>query len=101
VFVFHSLLETFGIVFAQAMASALPIVAANTSCVPAVVYPENGELIRPFDVESFADAVLRLARDRDLRRSIGRRNRERAVGEFDWDIIAAAYENVLQRAARH
>jgi hypothetical protein len=44
VFVFHSLVETFGIVFAQAMASGLPIVAANTSCVPAVVYPQNGDL---------------------------------------------------------
>jgi phosphatidylinositol alpha-1,6-mannosyltransferase len=100
-FVFHSLLETFGIVFAQAMASGLPIIAADTSCVPAVVYPQNGELVKPFDVEAFADAVLRLGADDDLRRSIGVRNRARAVDEFDWDIIAAAYENVLLRAARH
>lgn len=99
-FVFHSLLETFGIVFAQAMASGLPIVAANTSCVPAVVYAQNGELVEPFDVQAFADAVLRLAADGDLRRSIGVRNRARAVEEFDWDMIAVAYEKVLLRAAR-
>jgi glycosyltransferase involved in cell wall biosynthesis len=99
VFVFHSLLETFGIVFAQAMASGLPIVAADTSCVPAVVYPQNGELVKPFDVQAFADAVLRLAADHELRRLIGVRNRARAVDEFDWGRIAAAYENVLLRAA--
>ena len=98
-FVFHSLLETFGIVFAQAMASGLPIVAANTSCVPAVVHPQNGELIEPFDTEAFADAVLRLAADGDLRRTIGICNRARAIDEFDWDMIAAAYEKVLLRVA--
>jgi glycosyltransferase involved in cell wall biosynthesis len=101
VFVFHSLLETFGIVFAQAMASGLPIVAASTSCVPAVVYPENGELVQPFDIQAFADAVLKLARDADLRGSIGVRNRARAVEEFDWNKIAEAYENVLLSAAGH
>jgi glycosyltransferase involved in cell wall biosynthesis len=99
-FVFHSLLETFGIVFAQAMASGLPIVAANTSCVPSVVHPQNGALIEPFDVQAFADAVLRLATDSELRSAIGARNRARALEEFDWDMIAAAYETVLLTAAR-
>jgi glycosyltransferase involved in cell wall biosynthesis len=98
-FAFHSVLETFGIVFAQAMASGLPIVAARTSCVPDVLTPENGLLVEPFDVEAFADAVLTLARDRHLARQIGAHNRERATREMDWNHIAAQYERALADAA--
>jgi len=99
IFVFHSMLETFGIVFAQAMASGLPIVAANTSCVPDVVHPDNGTLVEPFDIDSFCDAVVLLANDPSLRRKIGRRNRVRAKQEFDWDLIADRYEQILIAAA--
>jgi phosphatidylinositol alpha-1,6-mannosyltransferase len=103
IFVFHSLLETFGIVFAQAMASGLPIVAANTSCVPDVVHSDNGILVAPFDTDAFCDAVLSLRHDAELRRTIGKRNRTRAEQEFDWDLIADRYEQVLLAAtgAKH
>jgi phosphatidylinositol alpha-1,6-mannosyltransferase len=94
-FVFHSMLETFGIVFAQAMAAGLPIVAANTSCVPDVLTSENGFLVEPFDTDAFAEAVLTLAGDRKLARKIGERNRAQAIREFDWDLIADQYEQVL------
>lgn len=94
-FVYHSLSETFGIVFAQAMAAGLPIVAADVSGIPHVVHPENGALIEPFDVAGFADAVLELLRDDELRAAIGRRNRLRAEHEFEWDRIADRYEELL------
>lgn len=95
IFVFHSMLETFGIVFAQAMASGLPIVAADTSCVPDVVHPDNGILVEPFDMNAFCDAVVSLASDPTRRQTIRRRNRTRAEHEFDWDLIAAKYEQIL------
>jgi glycosyltransferase involved in cell wall biosynthesis len=97
-FAFHSQVETFGIVFVQAMACGLPIVAANTSCVPDVLTSDNGFLITAFDTNAFAGAVLTLAGDRALAKRIGDNNRRRAVSEFDWDHIAAGYENALREA---
>jgi glycosyltransferase involved in cell wall biosynthesis len=98
-FVFHSLFETFGLVFAQAMAAGLPIVAASSSCVPDVVKADNGILVRPFDVGGFADAVVRLAADPARRAAISERNRQRAVETFDWNRIADQYEQALAELA--
>jgi glycosyltransferase involved in cell wall biosynthesis len=95
-FVFHSMSETFGVVFAQAMAAGLPIVAADTSCVSHIVRPENGRLVAPFDVAGFAEAVMTLTGDRSLHRSVSARNRLRAEREFDWNRIAALYEAQLE-----
>lgn len=100
-FVFHSLLETFGIVFVQAMASGLPIIAANTSCVPDVLTADNGFLVTPFDTTEFADAVLTLAGNHELAIQIGNRNRLRAIREFDWDAVAAKYEQAFRDIIRH
>jgi glycosyltransferase involved in cell wall biosynthesis len=96
-FVFHSMVETFGIVFAQAMAAGLPIIAANTSCVPDVLGADNGLLIEPFDRAAFAEAILTLAGRRSLAAEIGSHNRARAMREFDWSSIAARYEAVFER----
>jgi glycosyltransferase involved in cell wall biosynthesis len=98
-FVFHSMMETFGIVFVQAMASGLPIVAANTSCVPDVLNSNNGSLVTPFDIIGFASAILALADNPDSTRRIADHNREQAVNEFDWDQIAAQYEQSLRDVA--
>jgi glycosyltransferase involved in cell wall biosynthesis len=98
-FAFHSLIETFGIVFVQAMASGLPIVAANTSCVPDVLTSDNGLLVTPLDTSAFADAVLALAGNRELARRISDRNRVRAIREFDWDLLARQYERAFRDIA--
>jgi glycosyltransferase involved in cell wall biosynthesis len=99
IYVSHSMFETFGIVFAQAMAAGLPVVAASTSCVPDVLTSANGHLVRPFDVGGFRDAVEHLADNPAARSEIGRQNRRQAVERLDWDTIAGAYEDVLAEAS--
>jgi glycosyltransferase involved in cell wall biosynthesis len=100
IFVFHSMFETFGIVLAQAMAAGLPIVAANTSCVPEVVIDKvNGLLVEALNVEEFAQSTLRLIKDKNLRLSIAKTNRKRAEVEFNWDNIADKYEEKLLQLA--
>jgi glycosyltransferase involved in cell wall biosynthesis len=99
VFVSHSLFETFGVMYAQAMATGLPIVAARTSCVPWVVgHQVNGILVDPFDVRAFADAVVTLASDRELHRTIASANQAKAREQYDWDRIAAMTVECFEKA---
>lgn len=96
VYVSHSMFETFGIVFAQAMAAGIPVIAADSSSIPDVLRPENGAIIPAGDVARFADEVETLARDPTRRAGIGRANRARAVGEMDWDTIAGEYRELFR-----
>lgn len=54
-FALHSEEESQGIVFAEAMAAGLPIVATNSGGIPYVVHDDdNGILCKYGDVDSFA-----------------------------------------------
>ena len=68
IFCLPSVQEGFGIVFLEAMAAGKPIVAACAAAVPEVV--RNGILVPPEDPNAFAEAILSLYRDSDLRESL-------------------------------
>lgn len=100
VFVSHSTSETFGVMFAEAMASGLPIVAANTSSVPMVVTDgDNGFLVKPFDVEAFADRIIALRENPPLTAAIVERNITKANTVYDWATIAARMREILRAKA--
>lgn len=99
IFVSHSMYETFGVMFAQAMASGVPIVAARTSCVPEVVVEgESALLAEPFDLLEFERHIRRLGDDEEVRRQFGSLGRDRALGVYSWDDIAAKYIRTLESA---
>ena len=97
VFVSHSMFETFGVMFAEAMASGLPVVAARTSCIPQVVTDgENGILVEPFDVEAFVRALVGLREDPSRSRGFSERNRNKAMTRFNWNMIAESFRTMLK-----
>jgi glycosyltransferase involved in cell wall biosynthesis len=106
-YVTHSESETFGMTFAEAMAAGLPIVAADTSCVRDVLTGDVATIVEAGDVPGFAAAIVELARDPKRAGGQGARGRSRAEREFDWDVIAGRYEQLLTGsgagvgAARH
>jgi glycosyltransferase involved in cell wall biosynthesis len=68
VFCLPSRQEGFGIVFLEAMAAGLPIVAADCGAVPETApHGEVSLLVDPDDVEGLASALLRLLGDEKLR----------------------------------
>jgi len=70
--------EGFGIVFLEAMASGLPIVAARAAAVPETVTEgELGLLADPDDPAELAEALRRLLEDAALRRTLGEAGRRR------------------------
>jgi glycosyltransferase involved in cell wall biosynthesis len=101
VFVMPSYYETFGISVIEAMAFGLPVVATTAGGLPEVVEDGvTGILVPPGDSQALSDALIRLLRDPDLRRRLGRAGKERVHEEFTVDQIVpktlAVYESVVQ-----
>jgi len=77
--------EGFGIVFLEAMASCLPIVATRVAAVPEVV--ADGLLIDPGDERALTESIERLLGDVNLRARLGNAGRKR-VKQFAADVVA-------------
>jgi phosphatidylinositol alpha-1,6-mannosyltransferase len=87
--------EGFGIVYLEAAAHALPVVAGDAGGAPdAVVHGETGLLVDPGDHVAVADAVSELLLDRDRAEAFGRAGARRAR-EFAWPRVARRVEDLL------
>jgi glycosyltransferase involved in cell wall biosynthesis len=83
--------EGFGIVFLEAMASSLPIVATRVAAVPEVVAEGvNGLLVNAGDETALAQALKRLLGDPQLREQLGREGRKR-VEQFAAPTVARQF----------
>jgi len=109
VFVMPSLREVGGIVLLEAMAVGLPVIATDWGGPAIHVTDETGIRVPPTTrdgfIQGFADAMLRLARDGDLRHQMGHAGLQRVqTNLYDWsqktDRLLEIYAEVLsQRAA--
>jgi glycosyltransferase involved in cell wall biosynthesis len=95
IFCLPSRQEGFGIVFLEAMASGLPIVAARAAAVPEVVIDgECGRLVPPGDSEALADVLDQLISDAAERNRLGSGGRRR-VESFDAPLVAQEFLRAL------
>jgi phosphatidylinositol alpha-1,6-mannosyltransferase len=91
--------EGFGIVYLEAAAHGLPVVAANEGgALDAVDDGRTGVLVDPRDPEAVAAALAGLLSDRERARAMGRAGYEWA-GQFSWDATAARVAEVLRISA--
>ena len=95
-----SITETFGNVTLEAMACALPVVAAAATGATNLVRDGiTGILVDPGDSEAMADALQGYANDPELRRRHGAAGLASAE-TMDWDSINAAVLRVYERVIR-
>lgn len=94
--------EPFGRVLIEAMAMERPVVATWDGGVPEIVVDgTTGFLVPPRQPKPMARAILRLLKNRDMAREMGRAGRKRAEEMFTLPIqarrLSALYEELLSK----
>lgn len=99
-FTMSSLWEGLGLVFLEAMAARLPVVATNVSAVPEVV-PQGtcGFLVPPNDAEAMARAFLEIVKKPDRGRSMGDAGRVWVREKFGIDRMVDETQAILEGVA--
>ncbi|MDA8297182.1 MAG: glycosyltransferase family 4 protein [Actinomycetota bacterium] len=93
--------EGFGIVFLEAAAAGVAVLAGRSGgSEEAVAHEETGLVVdRPGDVEAVKAALARLLADAEVRARFGAAGRRRAVEEFSYDLLARRLADALRTAA--
>ncbi|QQG52876.1 MAG: glycosyltransferase family 4 protein [Candidatus Falkowbacteria bacterium] len=81
--------EGFGIVYLEANLAGKPVIAGNSGGVKdAVLHLVNGLLVNPDNQPEIKEAIIKLAKDKNLRQELGAKGKSRAQTEFNWDAQA-------------
>ena len=80
--------EGLGVVLLEAMSYAKPVIASGVGGITDIVIDgENGFLVPPADSHALAQAIKKMAQDRNLRRVLGTEARKTVDERFNWDRI--------------
>ncbi|MFI6403175.1 glycosyltransferase family 4 protein [Streptomyces sp. NPDC050548] len=88
--------EGLGIVYLEASATGLPVVAGDSGGAPdAVLDGETGWVVRGGSPEEAADRIVALLADPELRRNMGERGRSWVEERWRWDLLAERLRALL------
>jgi glycosyltransferase involved in cell wall biosynthesis len=96
IFIFPSLHEGFGIPCLEAMACQVPVIASQSGAIPEVVDDAALLITEPENPRSFADAILRLLNDHNLRKELVEKGFKRAE-LFNWSRLAEQVLNIYEQ----
>lgn len=86
--------EPFGLVNAEAMACATPVIGAARGGIPEVI-GNCGILVNPENTNELAGALIRLLDSPPLRAALGQAAYERCLQNFDWSVVAERLVELL------
>jgi phosphatidyl-myo-inositol dimannoside synthase len=88
--------EGLGIVFLEASATGVPVIAGQSGGAPeAVQHNKTGLVIDGTSVDEIAEAVTELLTDRDRAAKMGAAGREWVTSQWRWDTLAARLSDLL------
>ncbi|MBX4212176.1 glycosyltransferase family 4 protein [Candidatus Pacearchaeota archaeon] len=104
-FVMASRMESYGMVYAEAIASGLPAIGTTVGGVPEVIENgKSGELIPPDNPVELAKTIENLVRNPELLRNMASYGREMIIQRQNIDKIArkllGVYESTIQKKAQ-
>ena len=93
--------EPFGMVIIEAMALEKPVIATNFGGPLEIIDHEiNGFLIPPNSPTILAEYILRLVKNSDLRKQIGKKAREKVIKKFDVRDYVKHIEEVYEEVSK-
>ncbi len=88
--------EGLGIVYLEASACGVPVIAGASGGAPDAVLPgETGLVVDGTDVEAISASIVYLLNDDELRSRMGKRGREWAVNEWSWEMWGKRFSKLL------
>lgn len=88
--------EGLGIVYLEAQASGIPVIAGDSGGAPETVTPEAGIVVPGRDLPALVDALDRLLGDATVRARMGARGRAHVTSRWTWQIMGARFRELLE-----
>ncbi|HEY5133923.1 MAG TPA: glycosyltransferase [Candidatus Krumholzibacteriaceae bacterium] len=93
--------ETFPLVVLESMACCVPVVATDVGAVrEMLVDRQEGFIVPPGDVSAFAETLMDLARQPEMRHETGLKARERVVRDFGIDNMINRYAVLIREVLK-
>ncbi len=99
VFVLPSYEEGYGMVYAEALAHGLPVIATTAGAIPDTVSADASLLVPPGDTAALCDALRRAMTDANLRARLAAGAALAAATLPDWPTAVTRWANALDRLA--
>ena len=98
VFVFPSFFEGLPVALVEAMFKSLPCIASRIEVFEEVISDgETGLLVDPASPDELKDAMIKLYKNADLRKSLGENAFRQAMAKFHADTTARQWEDFYQK----
>ena len=93
--------EGLGIVYLEASACGLPVIAGNSGGAPDAVLPgKTGVVVDGTSEKEIADAAIHLLSDMSRSREMGRTGREWVVSDWRWEIWSKTFNNLFSSSLK-
>ena len=99
VFIAPSRYESFGLIYAEAMSFAKPVIGTNIGGIPEVIdHGKNGFLCENENLQDFSSKLITLLENKDLRYRMGMLGRKKTKEYFDFQKLVTRTEEYYDQA---